>query len=122
MVAKNNIFNIRAGRAEWQGMTGTRKGRVYGPRARHQGMAGIDAQLPPSVPLRQHPQDCDALCATDGEQHGQLHPVLRQGGGHAGRQQAGAVYGVRHAGGSHGKDGNKCQADVAAGHESHEQV
>ena len=28
MIAKNNIFNIRAGRAEWQGMTGTRKGFV----------------------------------------------------------------------------------------------
>jgi hypothetical protein len=28
MIGKNNIFNIRAGRAEWQGMTGTRKGFV----------------------------------------------------------------------------------------------
>lgn len=28
MIAKNNIFNIRAGRAQWLGMTGTRKGFV----------------------------------------------------------------------------------------------
>ena len=28
MIAKNNIFNIRAGRAQWVGMTGTRKGFV----------------------------------------------------------------------------------------------
>ena len=28
MIAKNNIFNIRAGRAQWQGMTGTQKGFV----------------------------------------------------------------------------------------------
>ena len=28
MIAKNNIFNIRAGRAQWLGMTGTRRGFV----------------------------------------------------------------------------------------------
>ena len=28
MIANNNIFNIRAGRAQWLGMTGTRKGFV----------------------------------------------------------------------------------------------
>ena len=28
MIAKNNIFNIRAGQAQWLGMTGTRKGFV----------------------------------------------------------------------------------------------
>ena len=28
MIAKNNIFNIRAGRAQWLGMTGTCKGFV----------------------------------------------------------------------------------------------
>ena len=28
MIAKNNIFNIRAGRAQWVGMTGTRRGFV----------------------------------------------------------------------------------------------
>ena len=28
MIAKNNILNIRAGRAQWLGMTGTRKGFV----------------------------------------------------------------------------------------------
>ena len=28
MIAKNNIFNIRAGRAQWLGMTGSRKGFV----------------------------------------------------------------------------------------------
>ena len=28
MIAKNNIFNIRAGSAKWIGMTGTRKGFV----------------------------------------------------------------------------------------------
>ena len=39
MLAKNNIFNIRAGRAQWLGMTGTCKGfvefgtREYGIRA-----------------------------------------------------------------------------------------
>ena len=39
MIAKNNIFNIRAGQAQWIGMTGTRRGfvefktREYGIRA-----------------------------------------------------------------------------------------
>ena len=39
MIAKNNIFNIRAGQAQWLGMTGTRRGfvefetREYGIRA-----------------------------------------------------------------------------------------
>ena len=28
MIAKNNIFNIRAGHAQWQGMTGTQQGFV----------------------------------------------------------------------------------------------
>ena len=28
MIAKNNIFNIRAGQAQWLGMTGTRRGFV----------------------------------------------------------------------------------------------
>ena len=28
MIAKNNIFNIRAGKAQWLGMTGTRRGFV----------------------------------------------------------------------------------------------
>ena len=28
MIGKNNIFNIRAGRAQWLGMTGTRRGFV----------------------------------------------------------------------------------------------
>ena len=28
MIAKNNIFNIRAGKAQWLGMTGTCKGFV----------------------------------------------------------------------------------------------
>ena len=28
MIAKNNVFNIRAGQAQWVGMTGTRKGFV----------------------------------------------------------------------------------------------
>ena len=96
--------------------------RVYEPGIRHQGMAGVDAQLPPSARLRQHSEDRDALCATDGERHGQLHPVLCQAGGHAGRQQAGSLHGLRLAGRGHGKDGNKRQADVAASHECHEKV
>ena len=39
MIGKNNIFNIRAGQAQWLGMTGTRRGfvefetREYGIRA-----------------------------------------------------------------------------------------
>ena len=28
MIGKNNIFNIRAGQAQWLGMTGTRRGFV----------------------------------------------------------------------------------------------
>ena len=97
MIAKNNIFNIRAGGAKWIGMTGTRKGFVEFDNREH----AIRAWL---VLMRTYRRRYG--CKTIRTIVGGLHRLLLQSDRSGGRRGARDKPCLRPSGGSDGEDGN----------------